>query len=216
MVEIIPDLGKRLFIELGSDLIIEVDADGTRLPCIFLGMRVGSYLIARPGAEDFLLEHIRDKQLTLKYYQNGEVLGFTCRLVGHVDTPEPLCFFEYPRAITNFNIRRQHRYDCFVPGSLSIAHAVIGCAIVNISREGCMCRVSDFRLSDTSDPGPVALSLEDEQTGAVVEVTGLIRSWKQSEQSADLGIQFTGRNLAFDVALHAMVPRLSEHRDGGE
>ena len=209
------DVGKRLFIELGSSLLLE-NGDNAAINGSFIGMNVGEYLIMKPSAEEIDPQTLDEVPLTLKYRQNAEILGFECKLIAHIESPEPLLFIEYPKAITNYNIRRNYRIDCFLPVEIEFGHALVEAKVVNISREGCMCRMHHIHLPDLSAIKQVTMIFESDQLNTPIEISGLVRSIKLDEQLVVLGIEFIHQNLAFEVALQTLVPNLSTSSQGDD
>ncbi len=118
------DTGKRISIELGTQLEIEIEGVPTRFKSSLVGIEHDEYLIIKEP-EAALYEILRNKlfrgnQIVVRYLCKGTLFGFRSQLVQATSTPIRLLFVEYPKTIEVYDLRSHERIDCFFPAKIKI------------------------------------------------------------------------------------------------
>lgn len=93
--------------------------------------------------------------LTLRYMDDGVIVGFRSPVLGRITQPYPLTIVAYPHHAEKHSLRRHPRMACYLPcqvqlGELEIARAVIR----DVSLNGCRIRIPAQALSILDDTAP--------------------------------------------------------------
>ncbi len=118
------DTEKRISIELGTQLEIEIEGVPTRFKSSLVGIEPDEYLIIK-APEAALPDSIKNKlfrgnQIVVRYLCKGTLFGIQSQLVQVTSTPIRLLFVEYPKTIENYDLRSHERIDCFFPAKIKM------------------------------------------------------------------------------------------------
>lgn len=189
--------GTRLRIELGNQLLIQIEPDEARLKATLVGLEPAEYLILRvPGLAQLQKRLQAGSEIIGRYAHCGMVYGFKAGVLGYILQPFRLLFVSYPRVVENINLRRSPRIDCFLPGEVTIGETGYHGIITDLSLGGCKF------LMKQSDACGLPASVQDEAIrlrmqligeASVDDFIGKIRSISvdAAKGKAFLGIQFT-------------------------
>lgn len=190
-------IGKRILLELGTQLQIEIEGVASRLKRTLVGMEPDNYLIIKtPGDPPFgSIKHklFRRSQFTVRYLYRGTVFGFQSKLIEAISIPTRLLFLEYPNIVENCDLRFHERIDCLLPAKIKIKDEENHGAILDISERGCRYLIKALKgekLPSVRIDEQITLrcqfpGIESEQVG-----TGKVRTMKMDERETDLGIEF--------------------------
>lgn len=135
---------QRLFIELGTALLLEPETRERAVSSQLIGMRVGNYLIVNLTENNWNRSRFKaGETLTAKYILSDDVFGFETRIVRAMEDPDYLLFLDYPDEVKSCNIRSERRVECFLPVNITLGDESLQGIITNINRSGCLCKVDD-------------------------------------------------------------------------
>ncbi len=192
--------GKRLSIEVGSQLQVEIEGIPSRHQTTFLGMELFEYLIIKIPVfpHKIRLDVIKHKlfpgnQITVRYLYEGSVFGFQTKLIEALFMPKRWLVLEYPEAIAQHDLRSEKRIDSFLPTTTNIKDKETQGIIVDINQNGCrylIKAVKDMKFPPVQMDDQITLRCQfpgeqDEQV-----VSGIVRNIKRDSQEMALGIQF--------------------------
>jgi c-di-GMP-binding flagellar brake protein YcgR len=156
--------GKRISIELGTQLQIEIDGVAGNFKSNLIGMETEQYLIiTAPVFTPYgSIKHklFRGNKVIVRYLHRGTVYGFQSELIDDIYAPLKLLFVKYPRIISEHNIRSAQRINCFLPTKAKIKceKRDIESIILDLSKSGCCCA-----LKKTARDKPLPSVKIDEQ-----------------------------------------------------
>lgn len=187
-------------LNVGSEVLLEVEALKLRIKCLLVGFETGQYIIIRLSPKDligsFRSEQLKSSQLLIRYLYQGAVYGFRAELLNAVSSPARLLVLSYPAKIEEYVMQRA-RYECVLPAGTMIGNEIIDMVIVDISNEGCQSvikttpakqslynhmqvnKVLDIRVQFPGKEGTYKLS-------------GRIRSISKGADRITLGLMFEG------------------------
>ena len=192
--------GRRIFIELGSQIQIQIEGVAFRFKSTLVGMESDECLIIKtpmvPSNAPFTsIQHklFPGIQIVARYLYKGTVFGFQSKLIKAITSPLRLLFVEYPKIIENYDLRSEERTDCFLPAKIEIWNQKEHGAILDISERGCRCLIKalegkilpyiqiDERITLRCQfPG-----IEDDQV-----VSGNVKNFSRDKEEMILGIEF--------------------------
>jgi len=189
--------GKRIFIELGTQLQIEFEGVAARLKTTLVGMEPDEYLIIKtPRAALFggiKSKLFRGSQIVVRYLYKGTVFGFQSKLLEPIFTPKQLLLVEYPKIIEHYDLRSHERIDCFLPANIKIKDKERQGTILDITEKGCRYLIKALKgekFPSVQVDEQITLmcqfpGIEDEHV-----VSGKVRNIGREEQETVLGIEF--------------------------
>lgn len=193
-------MGRRIFIELGSQLQIEIEGVAFRFKSVFVGMESDEYLIIKTPMvpSDAPFSSIKHKlfpgtQIVVRYLYKGTVFGFQSKLIEAISAPVRLLFVEYPKIIENYDLRSQERTDCFLPAKIEIRDEEEHGAILDISEKGCRCLIKALKgekLPSTQIDERVTLTCQFPGIEGEQVVSGNVKNISRDKQEMILGIEF--------------------------
>ncbi len=202
------DLSQRLFIELGTDLLIEGKNKNRSLSSKLIGMKVGNYLIVNISAtKPDTLSWLKKEQVLVKYVNQDDIFSFQSRILTILDQPDALVFLKYPDHVKSCNIRRHKRVECFLPiHAKSRNHRDSG-VVINISAQGCLCMIDQFESWEniTGETIELSFSYGNQET---LSINGKVRSNQIQGSQIKLGIQFDDIDNFSQSVLSTLVPAL--------
>jgi len=193
-------MGRRILIELGSQLQIEIEGVAFRFKSVLVGMESDEYLIIKTPMvpSDAPFSSIKQKlfqgtQIIVRYIYKGTVFGFQSKLIESISTPVRLLFVEYPKIVENYDLRSQERTDCFLPAKIKIMDKEEHGAILDISEKGCRCLIKalkDEKLPSAQIDEQVTLTCQFPGIGGEQVVLGNVKNISRDKQEMILGIAF--------------------------
>jgi len=202
------DLSQRLFIELGTAILIETHKKDTPLSGKLVGMKVGNYLIvdiSSAGSDTISLSE--NDPVLVKYINLGDIFNFSSLVKCVLDRPDNLIFLKYPDKVESCNIRNHKRVDCFLP-----IHARIGTLhtpgiAININAKGCLCMLDHFPSWENINTRKIELifSYCDLETLTII---GEIKTSQTQGSKIKLGVKFNEINPFSQSVLTTLVPAL--------
>ncbi len=191
--------GRRISIELGTQLQFEIDGVDFNLKSTLIGIEPDKYLIINaPITSPYDIKHkyFRGNKIIVRYLYKGTVFGFQSEFVEDIYTPLKLLFVKYPEIIEEHNLRSRERINCFLPIKIKIKSEEKDGVIIDINKGGCCCvfkrAVKDKELLSVQIDEQITLrcqfpQIEDEQV-----VLGKVKSIRRDKKQMTLGIMFHG------------------------
>lgn len=190
--------GKRISIEVGDQLQIEIEGVAFRFKSSVVGIEPDEYLIIKTPIIPPHLGSIKHKlfsgnQIVVRYIHKGTVFGFQTKLIEAISLPVRLLFVEYPNIIEHHDLRSHERIDCFLPSKIKINDKERRGTILDLSEKGCCHRMK--ALKDEKFP---SIQIDDQITlmcqfpGIEGEhvVPGMVKNINKDTQEMSLGIVF--------------------------
>ncbi|MCA1905895.1 MAG: flagellar brake protein [Desulfarculus sp.] len=206
--------GNRLQVELGTPLLLQLDGVESQLKSILVGMEPGCFIVIRaPKVSGVESKFFEGNQGIVRYLWAGTVFSFQSSVVGHINQPFPLLFLSYPRVVSRNELRKEPRYDCYIPATLITANNRLSGALLDISRNGC--RFAARRVGKPQGGGPeIGNVLEVEArivNGEPPEILAVVvRNIKKDANITAIGLSFQGLDTKALGALEGCIRTLEE------
>jgi len=202
-MDILPDdiaqLGKRIAVEIGIPVKIELEGIEFPLQSSIVGLENDKYLIIKAPEPFSRVEHklFKGNDLIVRYVSDGTVYAFQTKVLETIVKPLPLLFIEYPRIIQHYDLRLQKRLNCHIPARIILGDQEnVGC-ILDLAITGCRCLIQATKNSGLLPcdlDNRLALKCIIPGCKEVITLTGNIKNLKRTRKEIDLGINF-GPNL---------------------
>lgn len=197
---------QRLFIELGTSLLLEPEDPDRGVASELIGMQVGKYLIVQADQSWGKTRLMDGEHLKVKYILSDDVFAFKSHIIRTLKDPDYLLFLEYPNAVTSCNIRAQKRVECFLPIQIHMGETCLNGTIFNINKKGCLCTVDNSPLMDSSKTNRIHLDLPYGQES--LSIKGEIKNSHREENQTRFGILFDPLDTFSKNVLTSLVPAL--------
>lgn len=187
--------GKRISIELGSELLVQLVDEDIKFKSVLVGMRADEYLILRsPDMQHIRSQVYEGRRIIARCVHSGTVYGFRSKILCNLVHPAVrLLILEYPRKVECVNIRKNPRVDCHLPAEIYNGKSPFACAITDISIGGC-------KLVMKSSESREAFKAQVDQNITIrtpllgmndgEALTGLIRSVRADGNMVIVGVNF--------------------------
>ncbi|MFH2093610.1 MAG: flagellar brake domain-containing protein [Pseudomonadota bacterium] len=202
------DLSQRLFIELGTPLLVEARGKINSLSGKLVGMKVGKYLIvdiskAQSGTTGLL----EQDPVRVKYVNLEDIFNFSSMVLNILDQPDHLLFLQYPDRVESCNIRSHRRVECFLPIHVKTCDFHAPAIVTNISPEGCLCTIDRSQSWKNINGLQIDLIVSYGELEALT-IPGDIRSTQMQGEQIKLGIKFNEIDAFAQSVLTTIVPAL--------
>jgi c-di-GMP-binding flagellar brake protein YcgR len=199
---------QRLFIELGTTLLLEPKDPERAVSSQLIGMDVGKYLIVQMADQNLQKDHLTaGEPLKVKYILSDDVFAFNSHIIRTIQDPDSLIFLEYPKDVESCNIRAKKRVECFLPIQIRMGENRLKAVIVNINKNGCLCMVDKSIPLECCKTKPVTLQLSYGQFESL-SIKGEIRSSRVEGRQTRFGILFDDLGNFSKKVLATLVPAL--------
>ena len=200
---------QRLFIELGTDLLLESRTSGQSAATQLIGMQVGQYLIVHISDLQWVRNLISvNDSLHAKYILADDMFRFETTILKILDEPDNLLFLDYPQEVKNYNVRSNQRIECFLSVKIAMENLILDGIITNISKNGCLCSVDNSQDIDLSNMQPLTLKFPYAQLETLA-IKGEIQNIRLKDSNACLGILFQDLSGFSQKVLTTLVPALN-------
>ncbi len=199
---------QRLFIELGTALLLEPDTPERSATSQLIGMQVGSYLIVQLTENNWGQTQLTvGETLSARYVLSDDVFEFKTSVIRMIDDPDYLLFLDYPEVVNSCNIRTEKRVECFLPVRITLDRFCVSGVIVNINQNGCLCMVDNAPFTDTCSLEQMNLDLLYGQS-QTLSIKADIRSIRKKGTQTSMGLMFKNLDGFSKNVLSALVPAL--------
>ena len=146
------DLSRRLFVELGTSLLVDARKKTVSISGKLIGMKVGGYLIIGiSGAKPDNIPLAVGEDVQVRYVNQDNIFCFSSQVISVLDQPDTLLFLQYPVLVENCNIRGHKRVDCFLPVDVVSGKQTGPGLVLNVSPRGCLCQVGQEQQWEKTD-----------------------------------------------------------------
>lgn len=199
---------QRLFIELGTPLLLEANTPDRSATSQLIGMQVGSYLIVQLTENNWMQTRFSSGEtLSARYVLSDDVFEFNTQVIQIIEDPDYLLFLDYPDEVASCNIRTEKRVKCFLPVRLTLDTFCLKGIIVNINQTGFLCMVDSGFFPDPCAFEYLNLSLHYGQSETLT-IKADIRSIRKQGNQASIGLMFKHLDGFSKNVLSALVPAL--------
>ena len=201
---------QRLFIEMGTSLLLKSQEAEHTVSCELIGMQVGSYLIIRISADNTIeggRQKDKGEELTVKFICSGDIFAFKSRIIRKINEPDCLIFLEYPDIVESCSTRSHGRVTCFLPVQVILGEATVNATVVNITFKGCLCLIDNSSGLSPMKQDKLIVNFFDGRKN-LLSLEGEIRSIQKHSLNISLGICFTEVDDFTESILGALVPGL--------
>lgn len=210
------DVGKRLALELGSELRLQVDGIDWSVRTEVVGMEPSRFLIVRTpdignasaGGHSLL----PGDRVVARFMDRGVVLGFESEVLETVSRPERMMFLSYPDIVTPEYLRASSRIDCFLPGQLLLGTRSMSGVVTDLSVGGCLWRIKSVRAEEQAmlftaldRAMSIQLKLRMPNVEKAVVVKGKLRNIRKDNGRIRVGIEFMDQTSVVREHLSAYI-----------
>lgn len=200
------DFSQRLFIELGTALLLETGEKA--LSSKLIGMKVGAYLIVDvSGAEPDTASLTTKETIQVRYVNQDDIFRFSSRILMTLDHPDHLVFLHYPDKVESCNVRSHKRVDCFMQIHVKSDGRRDPAVITNISAKGCLCSMDRFPSWEKISGRKVEL-LFPYGDSELLTLPGEVKSTQIQGTQIKLGVQFIEMEGYSRSVLATLVPAI--------
>jgi c-di-GMP-binding flagellar brake protein YcgR len=200
------DFSQRLFIELGTALLIETGKKA--LSSKLIGMKVGAYLIVDvSGAESDTAALSTEEMIQVRYVNQDDIFRFSSRILMTLGQPDHLIFLHYPDKVESCNVRSHKRVDCFMQIHVKSEGRRDPAVITNISAKGCLCSMDRFPSWENISGRKVEL-LFPYGDSELLTLPGEVKSTQIQGTQIKLGVQFIEMEGYSRSVLSTLVPAM--------
>ncbi len=202
---------RRLFIELGTPLLLEPCDPARSVSSQMTGMRVGNYLIVHLSAINWTKSLLKPGDtLRVKYVCSDDVFGFDTRVLTMIKDPDRLLFLEYPDEVESCNIRSRPRIECYLPVEVVLEDDVTTRkgVVLNINERGCMCLVNGFDFQEINRNSRIAVRFPYARFDTLITVA-VVKSLGRDDDKLRLGLMFEELDTYSRTVLSTLVPALN-------
>jgi len=204
------NLGMFVAFKTGQSVMVQVPLENQR----YWGRVIGSepyefFILTMPVVPGITRLAAPGATLTLRMENEGEVFGFSCKVISTTLKPQPLLILSYPTTTERLQLRRHRRIKCLIPSRLENDSFRSSVFIVDISRGGCKLIMEVFKdksvnlmVGDRVDLGVVLDSTSDFQCRATVV------SNVEAGYARFIGASFDPDDAANQKILNAFMDRL--------
>ncbi len=187
--------GRRLSLETGLKIKMELNGDSQPQTCNFVGMVPDKYLIVtKPQGFDLVNSGSSiDMRIVSKYLQMGRLCMFKTEVMTSLDEPDKLLFLDYPLVIHYHELRGAKRSAIFIPSTLQLPSGPkYNSVLLDLSNKGCLCqiRASKNKVLPNLDIGSKVFiycllpGVKEQQ-----EFVGIVKNSKKSNSEIRIGIE---------------------------
>ena len=200
------DFSQRLFIELGTALLIETGEKA--LPGKLIGMKVGAYLIVDvSGAQSDTKALSMEEKVQVRYVNQDDIFHFSSYILVTLNQPDKLIFLHYPEKVESCNIRSHKRVDCFMQIHVKSDGRRDPAVITNISAKGCLCSMDGFPSWENINRQRIELFFPYGDS-EFLTIPGEVKSTQIQGTQIKLGIRFNEVDNYSQSVLATLVPAI--------
>jgi hypothetical protein len=135
------DVGRRIAIDFGTELQLEIDGVAGRVRSELVGMEHGKYLIVKTPTVAHLGgiggKLYAGNRVVVRYVFGGSVYGFETSVIDAIATPVRVVFLTCPKVVNERNIRSNRRIETLLPARIALGDQSAEGTVTDISTSGC-------------------------------------------------------------------------------
>jgi len=191
-----PTAGRRIGLDIGARLQIEIEGFDSALESFMIGMMPDDFIIITLPSRLSSTGHKLTKgaRLGIKYLYLGKICLFNSELLASVDFHQKLLFISYPSVIHYHELRRHRRVESFLPCTIGLSNGQsYPGVIIDMSISGCLCQ----QKNREDNPLP-SLHIDEELTIRCLlpgmdeeqELAGHIKNLHKTKRETRMGVEF--------------------------
>jgi c-di-GMP-binding flagellar brake protein YcgR len=188
--------GMRLDIELGTRIMLDIDGMEGKMKSMVVGQEPSEFLIVKApvGHAGVRRNLFEGNKVTVRYAHHGHVYGFDSFILAVVNKPRSLLFLDYPTKIAQASLRKNERFDCYIPCKAAFNDNEEQGTIVDASLCGCRCLLPSLsRHSERKPPRidqEIVLSFESPADETQMEIAARVINTTEYHSAARVGMAF--------------------------
>ena len=191
-----PTAGRRIGLDIGARLQIEIEDFDSTLESFMIGMMPDNFLIITQPSSLSATGHKLSKgtRFGIKYLYLGKICIFNSELLASVDFRHKLLFISYPSVIHYRELRRHKRVKIILPCTISLSNGQnYPGVIIDMSISGCLCEqknrkdnpLSSLHIDEKLTIHCMLPGIDEEQ-----EISGHIRNLNKTKRETRIGVEF--------------------------
>lgn len=208
------DIGKRIAIEFGTELQLEIEGVVPRARTELVGMEPGKYFIVKTPSLSQLGgvsgKLFPGNRVLVRYVYRGSAYGFETTVMDAISTPVRLLFLTCPRVVVERNIRTNRRIDTVLPAKVTSGNQVVEGTVTDISVTGCHFRAKAAKggtqaslLDDLNKE--VSVSVQVPGVQGELTIAGKLKNVRKDHACAEAGIEFGELDATLKSKIEAYV-----------
>ncbi len=208
------DIGKRIAIEVGTELQLEIDGVAPRVRSELIGMEPGSYFIVKTPTLSQLggigMKLYAGNRVVVRYVYRGSAYGFETTILDSIATPVRLLFLTCPKVVVERNIRSDRRIDTALPAKIGTGDQAREGTVTDISAKGCHFRArvpkgtSATAFADELNK-EVILAIQLPGVQGELNIKGKTKNIRKDGDYADAGIEFLDPDEKIKTSIEAYI-----------
>ena len=205
---------RRLPINLGTDLQVEIERTETRFKSTLVGVYPDHFLLIKMPLSDEILQQLLKHPIVVRYIFKGAVLGFRTSFISSLSDPIRMAFFQYPEEFENIALRNKERYECFLPIRMKIKEAEKRGALLDVSKEGIRIAIRDRRYVPTflKQEDPVSVYIQFPGSPREEEFMTLVKRISDEGGRVILGLVYSDLNFGKRTLITKFVNEIKEFK----
>jgi hypothetical protein len=191
------DVGRRLVVDFGTELQLEIGGVDPRLRSEFVGMERGRFIVVKTPTLSELggisVKLFGGNRVVVRYVYSGSVFGFETSIMEAVSSPFRLLFLAYPKVVNERNLRSNRRVNTTLPARLGSGENAAEGTITDISITGCQFETRTDKLPESVDAkvdAEVEVTLQLPGVAEEFNIKGQIRNVRKEARHIEIGIAF--------------------------
>ncbi|HPA15513.1 MAG TPA: flagellar brake protein [Desulfobacterales bacterium] len=205
--------GMRLNIELGSQLLIQVEGIEKSFKSNLVGLMPQEFLIIEMPSSYKISGLQRGKHLFVNYLSLGNAYEFDSSILGIISEPFPLLFLSYPEKVQKLDLRKNSRVNCYIPAIANLKKTELKGVISDISRTGCRFIIKVppiLQLQQILVVDEIKISFPLTGMNDVFEFPGIVRNTTQDKERIAWGIEFEKLDSEVSSKIDDYINKLAE------
>lgn len=207
--------GSTLSLEVGLDVLVEIQGLGKRFKASLVGGEPGRYIIIKPPAARSSTESLlAESLLTLRFLMSrGRICGFQSEVKQVLTKPYRLIFVSFPAYFEILNLRKHDRVHCYQPVTFYVETHEYQGHILNVSTGGCLIvmppatGVADA-LAEQSEAVLHFRKFDSEDTGYV---QGRIKKVAENADQTSVAVEFDDLTDDVRASIESYVDAVYDH-----
>ena len=193
------DVGRRIAIDFGTELQLEIDGVAGRVRSELVGMEHGKYLVVKTPTVAHLGgiggKLYAGNRVVVRYVYGGSVYGFETSVIDAITTPVRVVFLTCPKVVNERNIRSDRRIETLLPASIVVGDQSAEGTVTDISTSGC-----HFKTRTHKGEAPLAVgSKGDKEVELSVQLPGVsgdlnlhgkVKNVRKDDATVEIGVAF--------------------------
>jgi c-di-GMP-binding flagellar brake protein YcgR len=205
--------GMRLNMELGSQLLIQVEGIEKSFKSNLVGLMPREFLIVAMPMPNKISGLQQGSRVFVNYLSLGHAYEFGSSVSGIISKPFPLIFLSYPEIVQKLDLRKNSRVNCYIPAIANLKKTELKGIISDISRTGCRFIIKVppiLQLQQILVVDEIKISFPLPEMNDVYEFAGNVRNTTQDRGGIAWGIEFEKLDTEVSIKIDDYISKLAE------